>query len=124
MAEQDGVGAESLRRRGQGRVPRVASGGLRAADAIDDDSDHLGVDAERGCLLSDVGRLLRRARLQDAVGRASVGEVTDELAAEVLTRLRIKGIELSIDDFGTGYSSLLTLLRLPFSELPSVLRTT
>jgi EAL domain-containing protein (putative c-di-GMP-specific phosphodiesterase class I) len=39
------------------------------------------------------------------------------LAAEVLTRLRIKGIELSIDDFGTGHSSLLTLLRLPFSEL-------
>ena len=39
------------------------------------------------------------------------------LAAEILTRLRIKGIELSIDDFGTGHSSLLTLLRLPFSEL-------
>jgi EAL domain-containing protein (putative c-di-GMP-specific phosphodiesterase class I)/ActR/RegA family two-component response regulator len=39
------------------------------------------------------------------------------LATEVLTRLRIKGIELSIDDFGTGHSSLLTLLRLPFSEL-------
>jgi sensor c-di-GMP phosphodiesterase-like protein len=35
----------------------------------------------------------------------------------VLTRLRIKGIELSIDDFGTGHSSLQTLLRLPFSEL-------
>ena len=39
------------------------------------------------------------------------------IAAEILTRLRIKGIELSIDDFGTGHSSLLTLLRLPFSEL-------
>jgi len=55
---------------------------------------------------------------------ALVAEITEStvianplLAAEVLTRLRIKGIELSIDDFGTGHSSLLSLLRLPFSEL-------
>jgi EAL domain-containing protein (putative c-di-GMP-specific phosphodiesterase class I) len=53
-----------------------------------------------------------------------VAEITEStvianplIAAEVLTRLRIKGVSLSIDDFGTGYSSLLTLLRLPFSEL-------
>jgi EAL domain-containing protein (putative c-di-GMP-specific phosphodiesterase class I)/ActR/RegA family two-component response regulator len=38
-------------------------------------------------------------------------------AADILTRLRIRGIGLSIDDFGTGPSSLLSLLRLPFSEL-------
>ena len=38
-------------------------------------------------------------------------------AAEILTRLRIRGVKLSIDDFGTGHSSLLSLLRLPFSEL-------
>ena len=38
-------------------------------------------------------------------------------AADILTRLRIRGIKLSIDDFGTGHSSLLSLLRLPFSEL-------
>ncbi len=44
--------------------------------------------------------------------------VTDEIvAADVLTRLRIKGVQLAIDDFGTGYSSLGTLLRLPFNEL-------
>ena len=55
---------------------------------------------------------------------ALIAEITEStvianplLAAEVLTRLRIKGIELSIDDFGTGHSSLLALLRLPFSEL-------
>jgi EAL domain-containing protein (putative c-di-GMP-specific phosphodiesterase class I) len=55
---------------------------------------------------------------------ALVAEITESsvianplIAAEVLTRLRIKGVSLSIDDFGTGYSSLLTLLRLPFSEL-------
>jgi len=38
-------------------------------------------------------------------------------AADILTRLRIRGIKLSIDDFGTGYSSLLSLLHLPFSEM-------
>ncbi len=55
---------------------------------------------------------------------ALVAEITEStvidnplIAAEVLTRLRIKGVSLSIDDFGTGHSSLLTLLRLPFSEL-------
>jgi EAL domain-containing protein (putative c-di-GMP-specific phosphodiesterase class I) len=35
----------------------------------------------------------------------------------VLTRLRIKGMQLSLDDFGTGYSSLTSLLQLPFGEL-------
>jgi EAL domain-containing protein (putative c-di-GMP-specific phosphodiesterase class I)/ActR/RegA family two-component response regulator len=35
----------------------------------------------------------------------------------VLTRLRIKGVQLSLDDFGTGYSSLSSLLRMPFGEL-------
>lgn len=36
---------------------------------------------------------------------------------DVLTRLRIKGFQLSIDDFGTGYSSMVQLSRLPFSEI-------
>ena len=36
---------------------------------------------------------------------------------DILTRLRLKGCELSIDDFGTGYSSLVQLHRLPFCEL-------
>ena len=36
---------------------------------------------------------------------------------DVLTRLRMKGIELSIDDFGTGYSSMVQLYRVPFSEI-------
>jgi EAL domain-containing protein (putative c-di-GMP-specific phosphodiesterase class I)/ActR/RegA family two-component response regulator len=38
-------------------------------------------------------------------------------AADILTRLRIRGVKLSVDDFGTGHSSLLSLLRLPFSEV-------
>ncbi len=36
---------------------------------------------------------------------------------DVLTRLRLKGIDLSIDDFGTGYSSMVQLYRAPFSEI-------
>lgn len=38
-------------------------------------------------------------------------------ALEILTRLRLKGFNLSIDDFGTGYSSLSKLKLLPFTEL-------
>jgi EAL domain-containing protein (putative c-di-GMP-specific phosphodiesterase class I)/ActR/RegA family two-component response regulator len=39
------------------------------------------------------------------------------LTGGVLTRLRIRGVQLSLDDFGTGYSSLTSLLRMPFGEL-------
>jgi EAL domain-containing protein (putative c-di-GMP-specific phosphodiesterase class I)/ActR/RegA family two-component response regulator len=42
----------------------------------------------------------------------------DPLASlSLLTRLRVKGFQLSIDDFGTGYSSMVQLVRLPFSEI-------
>jgi len=44
-----------------------------------------------------------------------MGQLTTSL--DILTRLRIKGINLSIDDFGTGYSSLSQLYRMPFTEL-------
>ena len=36
---------------------------------------------------------------------------------DVVTRLRMRGIELSIDDFGTGYSTLSQLRQIPFNEL-------
>jgi EAL domain-containing protein (putative c-di-GMP-specific phosphodiesterase class I)/CheY-like chemotaxis protein len=39
------------------------------------------------------------------------------VATEILTRLRIRGVNLSIDDFGTGHSSLLSLVRMPFNEM-------
>ncbi len=38
-------------------------------------------------------------------------------AMDILSRLRLRGIELSIDDFGTGYSSLAKLQKMPFGEL-------
>ncbi len=46
---------------------------------------------------------------------ALMGKLVTSL--DILTRLRLKGINLSIDDFGTGYSSLSQLHRIPFSEL-------
>ncbi len=36
---------------------------------------------------------------------------------DTLTRLRMRGFQLSLDDFGTGFSSMLQLVRLPFSEI-------
>ena len=72
-------------------------------------------------LPDEVERVLNQFNLPPANLIIEVTEsaaVTDAIATgEVLTRLRIKGVQLSIDDFGTGYSSLLSLLRLPFSEL-------
>jgi EAL domain-containing protein (putative c-di-GMP-specific phosphodiesterase class I) len=38
-------------------------------------------------------------------------------ATEILTRLRIRGVNLSVDDFGTGHSSPLSLARMPFNEM-------
>ncbi len=38
-------------------------------------------------------------------------------ALDMLTRLRVKGFQLSIDDFGMGHSSMLQLVRMPFTEI-------
>jgi len=38
-------------------------------------------------------------------------------ALDIMTRLRVKGFNLSIDDFGTGYSTMLQLNELPYSEM-------
>lgn len=36
---------------------------------------------------------------------------------DILTRLRVKGLNLAIDDFGIGYSSLTQLFQMPFNEM-------
>ncbi len=46
---------------------------------------------------------------------ALMGNLTSSL--DILTRLRLKGFQLSIDDFGTGFSSLSQLHKIPFTEL-------
>jgi EAL domain-containing protein (putative c-di-GMP-specific phosphodiesterase class I) len=47
----------------------------------------------------------------------STGIPDTPAATEILTRLRIRGVNLSVDDFGTGHSSLLSLVRMPFNEM-------
>jgi EAL domain-containing protein (putative c-di-GMP-specific phosphodiesterase class I) len=79
------------------------------------------------CSLGDLKLPDRISEILDchAVGAGSlILEVTEGAvmadfisAADILTRLRIRGVGVSIDDFGTGHSSLLSLLRLPFDEL-------
>ena len=71
------------------------------------------------------GDALARALVDaGATSQEVVLEITENAAArnqaaalENLTRLRMRGFELSIDDFGTGFSSLAQLVRTPFSEL-------
>ncbi|MBF0266398.1 MAG: EAL domain-containing protein, partial [Gammaproteobacteria bacterium] len=46
------------------------------------------------------------------------GIVEDQhIIIEVLSRLRLKGFQLSIDDYGTGYSTIEQLQKLPFNEI-------
>jgi len=77
--------------------------------------------------LSDTGfvdRVLARCGRAGLAPAEVIFELTETAAMEdpvaslgLLTRLRMKGFQLSIDDFGTGFSSMLQLVRLPFSEV-------
>ncbi len=68
-----------------------------------------------------MGKLVQKYGLEpsqivlEVTETALMQELTKSL--DVLTRLRMKGFQLSIDDFGTGYSSLVQLHRAPFSEI-------
>jgi EAL domain-containing protein (putative c-di-GMP-specific phosphodiesterase class I)/CheY-like chemotaxis protein len=78
-------------------------------------------------LLDDPGlndRIEQRLQQHGVPPGALVLEVTENrgipdtpCATKILTRLRIRGVNLSIDDFGTGHSSLLALVRMPFNEM-------
>ena len=69
-------------------------------------------------------KIIELAGRQDIQPHQVVLEITeswigkDQVAAlDILTRLRIKGFDLSIDDYGTGYSTMQQLKEIPFSEL-------
>jgi EAL domain-containing protein (putative c-di-GMP-specific phosphodiesterase class I)/ActR/RegA family two-component response regulator len=71
-------------------------------------ADHLGELCERHAVNP-------AAIIIEVTESSAMGDQT--AALDLLTRLRLKGFQLSIDDFGVGYSSLVQLARLPFSEL-------
>ncbi len=71
-----------------------------------------------------VERVSARCRQWSVEPHRLIFELTETAAMEdpvvsldLLTRLRVRGFQLSIDDFGTGYSSMIQLVRLPFSEI-------
>jgi EAL domain-containing protein (putative c-di-GMP-specific phosphodiesterase class I) len=74
--------------------------------------------------LTFVDRVAARCHDRELDLARLIFELTETSAMEnpasslaLLTRLRMKGFQLSIDDFGTGYSSMLQLVRMPFSEI-------
>jgi EAL domain-containing protein (putative c-di-GMP-specific phosphodiesterase class I)/FixJ family two-component response regulator len=74
--------------------------------------------------LSLPDRIERRLRAGNMPAQHLHIEITETAAftdavrtMDILSRLRLKGIELSLDDFGTGYSSLKMLQQMPFSEI-------
>lgn len=78
-------------------------------------------------LLSDLAfpdRIADLLREYDVDGSQLALELTEtavmedkRVSMDILTRLRLKGFQLSIDDFGTGYSSMKQLFHMPFSEV-------
>ncbi len=69
-------------------------------------------------------RLEQRLRAGGMPARHLCLEITESaafkdasLTMDILSRIRLKGMQLSIDDFGTGYSSLKMLRQMPFSEI-------
>lgn len=78
-------------------------------------------------LLSDIDFPDRLARLIDEL-ELDPHKVTLEIAEtatldshpnkfDILTRIRLKNVNLAIDDFGIGHSSLTQLFRMPFGEM-------
>jgi len=66
----------------------------------------------------------RALTLADLPPKALVLEITEssimkhpEAAANILARIKARGVGIAIDDFGTGYSSLSALQRLPLDRL-------
>lgn len=91
-----------------------------------DDSLELAINISGGSLtdVSFADALHERCTLLKVNPARVILELTETTATQrtaetldILTRVRLKGFQLSIDDFGTGYSSLVQLAQLPFSEI-------
>jgi len=73
-----------------------------------------GLPARIGALAAEIG--VEPSRIVIEVTESGLMQESFQ-PLEVLTRLRLHGMELSIDDFGTGYSTLERLQRFAFTEL-------
>ncbi|HEY9112553.1 MAG TPA: EAL domain-containing response regulator [Rhodanobacteraceae bacterium] len=106
---------------------RVIEAGLTwFAELAHDDTLALAINISGGSLtdVSFTDMLHRQCNLFQVAPARIILELTETTAArrtaellDILTRVRLKGFQLSIDDFGTGYSSLVQLAQLPFSEI-------
>jgi EAL domain-containing protein (putative c-di-GMP-specific phosphodiesterase class I) len=79
-----------------------------------DNLDRLDLPEVFADIVRQAGVETRRVILEMTESRLMSNIVT---SLEIITRLRLKGFDLSIDDFGTGYSSMEKLKQLPFTEL-------
>jgi len=78
-------------------------------------------------LLTDIGfpdrlaRLIEELEIDPRRVTLEIAETAmldrDPVTFDILTRIRLKNVNLAIDDFGIGYSSLTQLFRMPFSEM-------
>jgi EAL domain-containing protein (putative c-di-GMP-specific phosphodiesterase class I) len=77
--------------------------------------------------LSDLNmpeKLMAKARAADIAAERIIVEITEsgmvlktDVMLDILTRLRLRDINLSIDDFGTGFSMMHQLKRIPANEI-------
>jgi len=76
------------------------------------------VDIQLADQLATLCRLFKIARERIVLELTETSTMVDPiLSLDLMTRIRMKGFQLSLDDFGTGYSSMVQLVRLPFSEI-------
>lgn len=105
-------------------TPADAKVQFGTTDAVSPVSLSINLSAKLFSDVSFVERIYEKCRANGVDPARVIFELTESSAMddpmqslELLTRLRLKGFQLSIDDFGTGFSSMLQLARLPFSEI-------
>jgi EAL domain-containing protein (putative c-di-GMP-specific phosphodiesterase class I)/ActR/RegA family two-component response regulator len=120
LAERSGTISDVTRWVGQRaleQLARWAREGIELTMAINVPAQDLARQTfpdEWGALMARAGIPAERVILEVTENQAMSTAIT---TTEVLTRLRLQGVELAIDDFGTGFSSMSLLQRLPFSEV-------
>lgn len=100
---------------GQARAWRDAGHAVRLAVNISmDNLNRLDLPEVFSAILAEQGLTPETIILEVTETRLTQNLI---VSLDILTRLRIKGFDLSLDDFGTGYSTMENLKQLPFTEL-------